>query len=192
LNTYQVVLYIHLLSLLVGFSAGMIEAVCLLKLRGAETLEAALPWGQLAGQIEKAFPVAIVGLYGSGIYLTHHLWSFSNAWIVIPIVGLALLSLQGPLVAGRQGHKLKHALMANGPGQLGEEARGLTVDRLLWSAAFSNEGVVLAIIWVMTEKPGWGESIAALVIGYAVGVAFALRAARKPAPAAAAAFEPAG
>jgi hypothetical protein len=29
----------------------MIEAVCLLKLRGAETLEAAVPWAQLAGQI---------------------------------------------------------------------------------------------------------------------------------------------
>lgn len=192
MDTYHVVLYIHFLSLLVGFSAGMIEVVALLKLRGAETLEAALPWGQLAGQIEKAFPVAIVGLYGSGIYLTHHLWSFSNAWIVIPIVGLAVLSLQGPLVAGRQGHKLKLALMANGPGQLGEEARALTVDRLLWSAAFSNEGLVLAIIWVMTEKPGWGGGIAALVIGYAVGVAFAIRAARKPGIAVAPVAEPAG
>jgi hypothetical protein len=192
LDTYHVVLYIHLLSLLVGFSAGMVEAVCLLKLRGAETLEAAVPWGQLAGQIEKAFPVAIVGLYGSGIYLTQHSWHFSYAWVVLPIVGLAVLSLQGPLVAGRQGHKLKHALMANGPGQLGEEARRLTVDRLLWSAAFTNEGLVLAIIWVMTEKPGWGEGIAALVIGYAAGIAAAIALARKPAAAAGPALEPAG
>jgi hypothetical protein len=123
--------------------------------------------------------------------MTHHLWTFSSSWIVVPIVGLAVLSLQGPLVAGRQGHKLKHALMANGPGQLGEEARALTVDRLLWSAAFSNEGLVLAIIWVMTEKPGWGGAIAAVVIGYAVGVAFALRGARKPGVSAAPVSEPA-
>jgi hypothetical protein len=190
-DTYHVVLYIHILSLLVGFSAGIVEVVCLLKLRGAETLEAAVPWGQLAGQIEKAFPVAIVGLYATGAYMTQHFWSFSNSWVVIPIVGLAVLSLQGPLVAGRQGHKLKVALMANGPGSLGEEARRLTVDRLLWSAAFSNEGLVLAIIWVMTEKPGWGGAIAAVAIGYAVGVAAAVALGRKPAVAAEAITEPA-
>ena len=190
MDTYHVVLYIHLLSLLVGFSAGMVEAVCLLKLRGAETLEAAVPWGQLAGQIEKAFPLAIVGLYATGAYMTQHLWSWSDAWIVLPIVGLAVLSLQGPLVAGRQGHKLAHALMANGPGPLGDHARRLTVDRLLWGAAFSNEGLVLAIIWVMTEKPGWGGAIAAVVVGYAVGIAAAVALARKPADAAEAVAEP--
>ncbi|HET7571919.1 MAG TPA: hypothetical protein VFJ77_04535 [Gaiellaceae bacterium] len=189
MDTYHVVLYIHFLSLIAGFGAGIVETVCLLKLRAAETLEAAVPWGQLAGQIEKAFPVAIVGLYGSGIYMTQHFWAFSDSWVTIPIVGLAVLALQGPLVAGRQGHKLKSALMANGPGPLKGEARDLTVDPLLWSAAFSNEGLVLAIIWVMTVKPGWGGAIAAVVIGYAVGVAFALRSARKPAVAAAPAGE---
>jgi uncharacterized membrane protein len=191
-DTYHVVLYIHILSLLVGISAGAVETVCLLKLRGAESFESAVPWGQLAGQIEKAFPVAIVGLYATGAYMTHHLWSFSDAWIVLPIVGLALLTLQGPLVAGRQGHKLKHALIANGPGPLGDEARRRTVDRLLWSAGFSNEGVVLAIVWVMTEKPGWGGSIAAIVIGYAVGIALAVALAKKPAAEVEAVMEPAG
>lgn len=191
MDTYHVVLYIHILSLLVGFSAGIIEAVCLLKLRGAETLEAAVPWGQLAGQIEKAFPVAIVGLYATGGYMTHHFWSFSSSWVVIPIVGLAVLTLQGPLVAGRQGHKLKLALMANGPGALGEDARRLTVDRPLWGAAFSNEGLVLAIVWVMTQKPGWGGAIAAVVIGYGVGAALGLTLAHKPAIEAAPATEPA-
>lgn len=191
MDAYHVVLYIHLLSLLVGFSAGAIEAVCLFKLRGAETLEAALPWGQLAGQLEKAFPLAIVGLYGSGAYLTHHLWSWSDAWIVLPIVGLAVLTLQGPLVVGRQGHKLKRALMGNGPGALGEDARRLTVDRILWGGAFANEGVVLGVVWVMTEKPGWGGAIAAVVIGYAVGAAFGVLNARKPAPEAQPALEPA-
>ena len=191
MDTYHVVLYIHLLSLLIGFSAGVVEAICLLKLRGAETLEAAVPWGQLAGQIEKAFPVAIIGLYATGAYMAHDFWSFSDSWVLIPIIGLALMSLQGPLVAGRQGHKLKHALMANGPGPLGEEARRLTVDKLLWSAAFTNGVLVLGIVWVMVEKPGWGGGIAALVISYGVGIALALSLAKKPAVEAAAAPGPA-
>lgn len=192
MDAYHVVLYIHLLFLLVGFSAGAVVSVCLFKLRAAETLEAAAPWGQLIGQIEKAFPIAVVGLYASGAYLTHHLWTFSDSWIVIPIVGLAILALQGPVVVGRRGHKLKHALMANGPGTLREDARRLTVDRVLWGGEFANEGIVLAIVWTMTEKPGWGGAIAALVIGYAVGAVFGVLNARKPTAVAEVALEPAG
>jgi len=174
MDTYHVVLYIHLLSLLVGFSAGVIEAVCLLKLRVAETLADAAPWGQLAGQIEKAFPVAIVGLYGTGAYMTSHFWTWGTSWIVLPIVGLAVLSLQGPLVAGRRGHALKETLLANGPGLLGPEARRMARDKALWIAASTNEALVLGIVWVMVEKPGWGGGIAALVVAYAVGVGVAL------------------
>jgi uncharacterized membrane protein len=181
MDTYHVVLYIHIVSLLVGFSAGMIETVCLLKLRAAETLADAAPWGQLAGQIEKAFPVAIVGLYATGAYMTSHFWTWGTSWIVLPIVGLAVLSLQGPLVAGRRGHAVKQALMANGPGPLGPEARRMTRDRALWIAGLSNEALVLALIWLMVEKPGWAGGIAALVIAYAVGTVTAISLTRTPA-----------
>jgi hypothetical protein len=143
MDAYHVVLDVHILSLLVGISAGVIATVCLLKLRRAETLADAAPWGQLAGQIEKAFPVSIVGLYATGAYMTSQFWTWSTSWIVIPIVGLAVLSLQGPLVAGRRGHALKKALMANGPRPLGPEARRMTRDRALWIADLTNEALVL-------------------------------------------------
>jgi uncharacterized membrane protein len=188
-DTYHVVLYVHVLSLLVGFSAGMIETVCLFRLRAADTLEAAAPWGQLAGEIEKAFPVAIVGLFATGAYMTSDLWSWSTSWVVMSIVGLAVLSVQGPLVAGRRGHAVKAALMANGPGPLGPEAQRMTRDRALWTAAMTNEATVLAIIWVMIEKPGWAGAIAALAIAYAVGLVVAARLTREPAGGAAPAGE---
>ena len=174
MDTYHVVLYVHLVSLLIGFSAGMIETVCLLRLRAADTLEAAAPWGRLAGEIEKAFPVAIVGLFGSGAYMTSDAWTWSTPWIVLAIVGLVILALQGPLVAGRRGHAVKAALMANGPGPLGTAALRMTRDRALWSAGMTNEAIVLAVVWVMTEKPGWGGGIAALLVAYAVGLALAV------------------
>lgn len=141
MDSYHVVLYIHLLSLLVGFSAGMIETLCLFRLRAATTVEAAAPWGQLAGEIEKAFPVAILGLFGTGAYMTSDVWTWSTPWIVLPIVGLVVLSLQGPLVAGRRGHAVKAALVANGSGPLGPEARRMTRDRALWAAGMTNEAL---------------------------------------------------
>ena len=192
MDTYHVVLYIHLLALLVGFSAGMIETVCLFRLRAAETLEAAAPWGQLAGEIEKAFPVAILGLFGSGAYMTSDVWTWGTSWIVLAIIGLVVLSVQGPLVAGRRGHAVKAALAANGPGPLGPDARRMTRDRALWAAAFTNEFLVLGIVWVMTNKPGWAGGVATLVIAYAVGLALAVRLTQAPAVEAAVAAEQAG
>ncbi len=181
MNPYHVVLYLHVLSLLVGFSAGMLVTVCLFRLRAAESLEAAAPWGKLVGEVEKAFPVAIIGLFASGAYMTSDVWTWRTPWIATGIVGLAVLSLQGPLVAGRRGAAVKRALLRNGPGPLRPEARRLTRDPVLWAADLSNEALVLAIVWNMTQKPGWDGAVAALAVAYAVGVLLALQLSRTPA-----------
>jgi hypothetical protein len=185
LDTYHVVLYLHLLSLLIGFGAATIIVVCLFRLRAAQTLEQAGPWGMLAGQTEKVFPVAIVGLFATGAYMTSDVWTWSTHWIDVSIVGLAIVALQGSIVAGRRADLLKHALMENGPGALGARARALTRDPALWLVSLANPGIVLGIIWDMTTKPGTGASIAAVVVGYAVGAALALSFTRSGAPEAA-------
>ena len=51
----------------------------------------------------------------------------------------------------------------------------------LWVTEFTNIGMVLGIMWNMTQKPGTTEAIVAIVIGYAVGAGLALRATRSPA-----------
>jgi hypothetical protein len=61
----------------------------------------------------------------------------------------------------------------------------------LWVSEFSNIGVVLGVVWDMTQKPGLGEAIAAVVVGYAVGAALALPFTRAAAEELEAAREPA-
>ena len=60
MDTYRIVLTLHLFALLLGFGAGTVIYVCLIRLRAAQTLEAAAPWGVLAGQTEKIFPVCLL------------------------------------------------------------------------------------------------------------------------------------
>jgi predicted integral membrane protein DUF2269 len=174
MDTYHVVLYVHLLSLFVGVGAGAVLSVCLFRLKAATTLEEAVPFGALAGKTERAFPVAILGLFATGAYMTSDLWSWDTGWIVASIVGLALISLQGPLVGGRTGKMLERALHANGPGPLGDEAKRMTRHPGLWVTEFSNLCVVFGIVWNMTEKPGTAGAIAAIVVGYAVGAVAAM------------------
>jgi hypothetical protein len=174
LDTYHVVLYFHLLALFIGIGAGSVLLTCLLQLRAARTLEQAVPWGTVAGQAGKLFPVAIIGLFATGAYMTSHFWTWSTGWIDVAIVALVVLGVQGAGIAERTAHKLKAALLANGPGPLGPECRRLALHPGLWVVELSNLGLVFGVVWNMTEKPGWGGSIAAALIGYGVGAALAL------------------
>jgi hypothetical protein len=169
LDTYHVVLYLHLLSLFVGIGAASILVVCLFQLRGAQELTDAIPWGMVAGKIGRLFPIAILGLFGSGAYMTSDVWTWDTGWIVVGNVALVVLAVQGPVIAERSGKKLEHALRENGPGLLGEHARKMTRYWGLWLVEFSSIGLVLAVVWNMTTKPGTGSAIAAAVIGYGVG-----------------------
>jgi hypothetical protein len=191
LDTYHVVLYIHLLALFVGVGAAAVLRACLIQLRGAQTLADAVPWGMVAGKTARAFPVAILGLFGTGAYMTTDIWTWSTRWIDVSVAGLVVLTLQGPLVAERTAKKLERALHDNGPGPLGKHARRMARHPGLWVAELSNIGVVLGVVWCMTQKPGTASSIAAVVGGYLVGVALALPFTRMPAEELAPAAEPA-
>jgi hypothetical protein len=190
LDTYHVVLYIHLLSLFIGIGAASILMVCLFQLRKAQTLMEAAPWGGVAGKIGRAFPVAVLGLFATGAYMTSDVWTWSTGWIYVSIAGLVVIAIQGPLIAERTGHKLGHVLMANGPGPLSEEARKMTRHPGLWVVEFTNVALVLGIVWNMTQKPSTGTAIVCLVIAYAVGLGVALRFMRAPADAHVVATEP--
>src|SRR3954470_6156470 len=190
LDTYHVVLYLHLLALFIGIGAASILLVCIFQLRSAQTLADAIPWGRVAGKISRAFPVAVLGLFATGAYMTSDLWTWSTGWIDVSIVGLAVVAIQGPFIAERTGHKLGQVLMANGPGPLSEEARKMTRHPGLWVVEFTNVALVLGIVWNMTQKPSTGSAVACLLIAYVVGLAFALRFMRAPEDVSAVVTEP--
>jgi hypothetical protein len=195
LNTYHYVLYVHLLALFVGVGAASVLLACLLQLRAARTLEQAVPWGMMAGKMGKFFPVAILGLFGTGAYMTSETtfpWTWSTPWIEVGIAALVVLTVQGAGIAERTGHKLAAALQANGPGPLGPEARRMALHPGLWVVELTNIGIVFGVVWNMTEKPGLGESIAAVLVGYAVGAVLALLITRSAQEELATATEPTG
>jgi len=96
MDTYHVVLYIHLLALFVGIGAASVLLTCLLQLRKAQTLAEAGPWGMVAGKVSRLFPIAILGLFGSGAWMTSDIWTWSTRWIDVSIAGLVVITLQGP------------------------------------------------------------------------------------------------
>ena len=191
MDTYHVVLYLHLLSLFIGIGAASILLVCLFNLRSAQTLTDAIPWGRVAGKIGRVFPIAIVGLFATGAYMTSDIWTWGTSWIYVSIVGLVVVTFQGAVIGERTGHKLGVALQENGPGPLGDQARRMTRHPGLWVVEFTNVALVLGIVWNMTQKPGTASAVVTLVVAYAVAVAAALWSSRARADAPVAATEPA-
>jgi hypothetical protein len=192
MDTYHTMLFLHIVALSIGLAAGTVLILSLFHLRDATTLADAAPWGALAGHTEKAFPVAILGLFLTGAYMTSDVWSWSTSWILVSFIGLAVLAVGAAIVGTRASKMLRRALEENGPGALGDRARQMTRHPLLWVTEFGNLGVVFGIIWNMTQKPGTVESVAAILVGYAIGVGLALRFIRAPATETPAVVETAG
>jgi len=180
MDTYHVVLYLHLLSLFVLVSGITLVGVCYAQLRAASSLVEARPWATLADQAGWIFPPGVLGLIASGAYLTNRMWTWGTPWIAVSAAGLVLVTLQGPLVAGPRAKALKHALDENPAGPLDLRARRLARDRTLWIVIFANPGVVLGITWNMSVKPGTAEAVAAVLVGYALGAAAALPLTKRP------------
>jgi uncharacterized membrane protein len=168
-TSYEIGKLLHITFLLVGFSGGVLMVVSAAKLRSARTGAEAFPWGMLAAKTAVAFPVAVVGLFLTGAYLTHKAgWSWSSGWIVAGIIGLVILMGEGAIIGGRHGKELGAALEANGPGPLSDEIRALNSSRLHWVVTLGAEGLVLAIIWNMLHKPGLLASLVAMAVGYGI------------------------
>jgi hypothetical protein len=158
-----------------------VVSVSYLRLRSARTLADATPWAKVADQVGWVFPLSILALLATGAYMTSDSWTWSTGWIDISIAALILVSLQGPIVAGPRSRALKLALDESGPGPLDQPVRALTQDTTLWIVIFANPGIVLAITWNMTAKPGVAGAIAAVVVGYAAGAVAALALTRNAA-----------
>jgi predicted integral membrane protein DUF2269 len=172
---YDVALSLHLLSVVVLIGGIAVFGMCYFRIRAADSLSEATPWARLADRTGWVFPVAILGLFATGAYLTSDRWKWGSPWILASIAGLILVTVQGPVIAGPRSAALKHALDVDAQtGVLDARARQLARDRPLWIVLLANPGIVLGIIWNMTVKPGGGEAVAAIVAGYLVGAAAAL------------------
>jgi hypothetical protein len=181
MDTYSVMLFLHIVSLAIGLAAATLLVLSLFRLRDAVTLDDAALWGAFAHNTEKAFPVAIIGLFATGAYMTSDTWSWTTGWILVSLIGLVVLSTVGPVVGGWAGKQLTRTLQENGPGDLGDTARRMTRHPAHWVSELGNVGLVFGIIWNMTQKPGTLEAVAALLVAYVIALALALRFSRAPA-----------
>ena len=145
------------------------------RLRDAETVAVARTW---AGVIEKAsrvFPIALAALLISGAYLVHRGWSWSTGWIDAGLAGVVLLFALGAGIVGARTRALTRELSAAADGPLGERAARIARQHPGAIASWTNTGLALGVVFVMTTKPALAGSIVALAVAATLGGLVGLR-----------------
>jgi hypothetical protein len=162
---YSLALFFHLVFVLAAGAASALAGYAALRMRTAGHAPEVARWGMMIGKVVRVFPVATLGLLGTGAYMTASGWSWSTPWIISGLVGLAAIVALGSGLEASRGRALKRELATNG---LSERARGLLGDPLAWTAKLMTWTLMLAVMFVMTTKPpAWGCALSLVVASLA-------------------------
>jgi hypothetical protein len=188
-SAYSFVLFLHFCFLILAMAAFGVLMLASLQIRNAVEIPEIARWGGFIHTVVPLFPVAAIGLFGTGAYMTSDRWTWSTSWVVAAIVGLAMIVISGEVLDGGRGRALEHELKTNG---LSERALRLRRDPIGWSAKMTTITLVVAVVYIMSNKPGAAGAIAALAVAVLVGVAVSVPFWRTAEERPAAVSEPAG
>lgn len=169
MNVYSLMLFFHFVFLIAAVAATALVGYAALRLRSAETAADATLWGNFVRRVVPVFPIASLGLIGTGAYMTAIAWSWSTPWVIAGLAGLFMIMLLGSGVEGSRGRATRAELRAAG---MSPRARQLLCDPLAWSAKVMTWTLVLAVTFVMTAKPTaliCAAALAAALVGGVIG-----------------------
>jgi predicted integral membrane protein DUF2269 len=177
---YNIVLFLHVLGfggLAWGIGLQLVFAARVNRARSVQDVRAAMG---IIQPVVRIFPPASGLIILTGIYMVIDSWSWEAGWPGIALLGVILLSVTGSVVLGRRATKLGEAAAAAPDGPLGADVAALAYDRVMHIFLWLNLTLVVAIVYMMTNKPGVLGSLLAVVVAAlaAVAIPTVARAAR--------------
>ncbi|MGH2820322.1 MAG: hypothetical protein ACRDJ5_06690 [Actinomycetota bacterium] len=169
MRVYDIALFIHLLGVVTLFVALGIMQRGGARVRRAETSEHVRLWLGLLQTTPNMFPGAFAMILIAGLYMTVEVWTFTTSWVVVALVGVAVMVAVGVGVIGRGLNRMGAGVADVGEGSLPAEVRELIADRATWVSVFALNGLALGILLLMATKPGWTQAIAVPIAFAAAG-----------------------
>ena len=171
MELYNVVLFVHVLGAIVLVGMGFFMPIMMGALQRTPTVGGVREWaGALHAVAKLGNPAAMLTLL-TGLFMTWQEWSFAEGWI---IVSLVLFVIAGGIAGGvldPELKKLKTAAAEAPDGPVGQDLRELTKVPRIHTFESLLFGVDLAIVFLMTNKPGLAGALIVTLIGVGVGAA---------------------
>ena len=117
--------------------------------------------------------VVMIALSGLDMALTFQL--LRAPWIDVAIGSFVVLAPLGPLVINPRLHGIVDAAKLEADGPISNALRARTRDPLLAMAMGGSVGILIALVFLMTNKPALSISLAAVAICAGAGVALTWR-----------------
>lgn len=173
MKLYHIVLFIHICALLAAIATSALSHYSVARMQAASTVGEVRSWVPVIGNARKIFPIALLTLVASGAYMVSKAWSWSAGWVNAALIGVVLLFISGVFVGFRFG-PLRRALEGDASAPVSPTVTRILRDPLTNSLAWANTFLAIGIVYIMTNKPGLGDSLIALVVAMAIGVVVAI------------------
>ena len=170
MNSYVIVLFLHIIGAAGMFAGIGMEGVVLLNLKKADSVSQVLSIGDSMKIMKIIFGISAVLLLFSGLYLVIESWGWT-AWVVTGLVLLISLSGYGSMTGKKI---ITYILSLNREQQkLPAEAKNIIGAPKLLQSYKIRALLAIAIIFIMTLKPGWVGTISTVIVASLLGVASA-------------------
>ena len=157
-------LFIHVVGAMGIFLALGMEAQALAQLRRSSDSTAARAGLAALGAAQRVGGLSMLLLVLSGLYLATAYWRWQGAWIGLGFVGLVSIGAVGGLMTGRNVSRLRRDLDSGSVTSLAE------ARPTLWASFVIRAALLVAVVFLMTVKPGPLGAVTALAIAVAVGL----------------------
>ena len=169
---YDIALFAHVMGVVLLVSSVMFSLTGVLRAHRAATV------GQLRTAVSGSavadglIPPAMLLVWGAGLYLLsrhgddgHIRWT--SPWIVASLAIVLVMSALGPAVEGRRVARLHKAAEETPDGPVTAELDALRRDPALVHVLLFGSCQIVVLLFLMTNKPGLGTTLA-VVIGAAL------------------------
>lgn len=180
-RVYSLALFIHVLSVSGLFVGIGLEVFQITMLRRAQTVGQVQQLDPAESVLKVLMPVVTILIIASGLFMLIKGWSWSAHWAEVAFVSVVIAAGLGNAILGRTSEKIGKAAHQASPGALPESLRTQIMDPVYYTASWLLPGLAIGILYLMTNKPGTIESIAAMVVAAALAVAGARLTDKAPA-----------
>ena len=180
MTVYNVVLFVHITSVIIMFAGVTADLLAVSGLRAAREAGPARA-GVRTLEISARFgPWARLAVLGAGLYLAVDHWSWPG-WIIVGLISWVAFVLLGEPFTGRELREMVAAVRAEHGILSPAFIAGLRLSRM-WQAVLTRAGLGIGVVFVMAAKPPAAVASTAVILGALAGYSSA-RLTSRPGPA---------
>ncbi len=178
MDLYNLFLFAHIAGAAVLLSFGFVMPLLGRRIAKTATVTSMCEWVEATHRFSKMGPPAAVLVLLSGIYMALTRYSFRAGWVAVSLV---LFIIAGGIARGVLDKHLAAVLAAAEeapPGPVPPELRAMATDPRISNFESLMFGFDIAIVFNMTNKPGWAGALIATAVGVLIAVGIMARNAR--------------